>query len=910
MAILDNIEVLNNGNPIPLNEAKGFLFTVSPSTAKKARGYYTKEPVKLTKCELKMPGVVIGQNRGMMFSSCKNINGDYVIPELKDINFIIVDEVSRKLFPTDDDENKIAWSGKGEHSVKDVIADGQGQHWFCTSDGYLATELWFKWARMGYGVKGMIQPGLATDVGTKVIDHWKVEREITLGNTVLLNSSLVKGINAYDSLEEFISHGEEWGLTNLMKQWQSGDHKPEKKRIIGTQPQATNLALTREEIEELLKPECRKIWANKFEKVVWMKLANINTTRGRAFAARPNMIYKDLIMNQINIQASTNFMRIAKGQIMAEGQYLKMYQDKLAYSYVYVHGMEPNEAAKKAAETGLHGEIRVNPTFAGHKIIKDKNGTRTEYKKETFLDNKGRYIKTALVRYPHGAPSETIIINAYLDATVPKDVIVFPVPVADDNRKIPVRVLYAFRLQGADYDGDAVTAFTEKVWLEAQERNVGKPYMVIPVNTESTEKDKTLVTDESWEAFCQMKVDSLSNRVGLIATSLKYFLSQKADMIRNGKNVETITKVIVDHACAMGDDIDEFKHGKSNNTLRTFVIPGNEETKDEILKSPYFVRYAKKYKTKDDFSKAVFTANGYQKRAGNGVLDMFATSTEKMMQICGLTVKSKVSRMSDGKDRYYFGVDPVKWEPKNVDLYAAEHGEGHIAVALPAELEKVFEVEHGTKLTARDLFLTLYKHHSVTCKTFIDADMDDEDKGGLIETLERLSELYALAKVAIVAWTKTMRKARTGEDISAEEAMKIYTTLMTQHTSKARSIIDVLTRTGEFIDNEQNRHERTVFSALRTFNYFLDICGDGLLLQKEEAPNFPEVSEKVIKVAGVEMPNIEEAKKKALKELAIIDGVVENFDMKNIEKIVEDVNMSYCDDSVWVASDDAETYWW
>jgi len=888
MSKLNGIEILNNGNPIELGSANGSLFTVSPSTAKKNRGYYTDKPVPLTKYELKMPGVVVAQNRGMIFSSCRNITGNYVIPKLSEMNIIVVDEVSRTLYPVDDAENKIAWVGNGEHIIKDVVADGQGQHWFCKSDGSLADDLWLKIAQFGYGTKGMLQCGLATDIGAKVVDHWGIERTITKGNTLLLNSSLVKGLAAYDSLEEFVAHGEEWGLTTMQKQWQSGDHKPERRRIIGTQPNATNLALTREEISELIKPEARGIWAFKFEKVAWMHLANINTSRGRAIAARPELIHNNLIMNQIDTQASNTFLRIARGQVKVEAQYLKMYQDKLALSYVYVHGMTPNEAAKKAAETGLHGEIRVNPSFAGRYTVKDENGkTRTEYKKQTYLDAKGRYIIVAVVRYPHGAPSETIVIKAYLDATVPEDVIVFPLPVANDDGTIPVKYLYAMRLQGADFDGDAVTAFTEETWVEAQKRNAGKSYMVIPVNTESTDKDRTLVTNETWETFCQMKVQSLSNQVGLIATSLKYYLSQKADMLRKGENAEEAAKIIVAHACAMGDDIDEFKHGKAKNQLRTFVIPG-KNGKDEVLSSPYFVRYSKKFKTEEDFKKAVYTKDGYEKRAGNGVLDMYAVETEKLMNKCGLPVKAEVAKASDGKDRFFFAVHPVKWEAKEVDLFAAEHGEAQMMVALPAELEKIYNIEHGTKFTAKSLFLMLYRDHSAVCRMLTDGKDSEEDRDATIRALERINERYAIAKIAIVAWTKAMRFAKTGEHLDAEAAIKLFTTIMTQHAHNTRSYIDVLTKTGSFIDENGDKHEKTIFSAQRMYNYFLDVCGDGLLLQKEESPNFPEVSETIIKAAQVEMPDMNKAKQKALKELVLIDNLVETMDLEHIDEIADD----------------------
>lgn len=906
---LDGINILNDGNPIEMGKASGYLFTVSPSTAKKYRGYYTDKPVSLTEYEKKMYGVVVGQNRGMLFSSCRPISGDYVVPELKDMNIIVVDEKSRSLYPTEDSENKIYWKGNGEHSIKDVIADGQGQHWFCHADGRFANKLWMKVAHLGYGIKGMIQPGLATDIGCKVVDHWGVERTITKGDTLLLNSSLVKGLGAYDSLEDLVKHGEMWGLTTLMKQWQSGDHKVAKRRIMGTQPNATNLALTEEEITSLLKPEALNIWALQFEKIAWMKMANVNTSRGRAFAARPNLIYKDLVMNQIDTQAGAMFMRNAQGKFMAEGQYLKMYQDKLAYSYVYVHGMDINEAAKKAAKTGLHGEIRVSPYYAGRKYVKDEESNKVlSYGKETHLDDKGRYIEIALVRYPHGAPSETIIVKAYIDETVPEDVIIFPVPVSDDKGYIPVKNLYALRLQGADYDGDAVTAFSEKTWLEAQKRNIGMPYMVIPINTEGTEKDKTMVTDETFEQFFQMKVDSLTNGVGLIATSLKYFLSQFADSMRDGVNPERDAIVISDHACAMGDDIDEFKHGKANNDLLPFIV-SNEEGEEVYLFSPYFTRYAKKYKTIEDFTKASKTKKGFDKKPGSGVLDRYAKTMEDLMQKCGLPVVSEITKASDGKDRFYYTVHPVKWEAKDVNLYTSETGDGQQCVPLPVELENVYGIEHGTLLRAKDLFMLLYKDHAATCKDLLRAENEDEDneeeeRERLVKAISKINERYALAKIAIVTWTKAMKKVKTGEDINAEDALKLFTNLMVQHRTNSRSTIDVLTRTGTFTTADGEKYEKTIFSAQRLFNYFLDICGDGLLLLKEEEPEFPEVSEKRINAAKVSMPDMAKAKTLATKELELIDkfvgmipqgleGVLEMINSTPVEEIPD------CEEPTW-----------
>ena len=851
---MNGVTVLNDGNPSDLGESEGNLFTVSPSTAKKGRGYYTDKPVPLTKYEKQMPGVVVAQNRGMIFSSAKNIHGNFVIPTMGEINLIVVDEKSRKLRPIDDVENRISWKGNGDHVVKDVVADGQGQHWFCTEDGELAHDLWFKLAKFGYGLKGMVQPGRFADIGVEVVDHWGVVRRITLGNTLLVNSSLVKGLDAYKSLEDLLEHAEEWGLTTMLKQWQSGDHIVAKRRIMGTQPNATNLALTYQETEELLKPEAREIWATKFEKVAWMKSSNICSSRGRALAARPSLLKNELVMNKLDSEAGNTFLRLAQGKFMAEGSYLKMYQDELAFSYAYVHGMDVNEAAKKAASKGLHGEIRVNPSFAGMYTYVDENGVKqVGYKKKTYVDAKGRYIETALVRYPHGAPSETIIVKVYLDKNVPDDVIVFPLPVANDDGTIPVKVLYAFRLQGADFDGDAVTAYTEEAWLEAQKRNAGKSYMIIPVNTEGTEKDKTLVDDDTWEDFCKQKVASLSNRVGLIATSLKYFFSQCADDLRMGADPEMIAKVIVYHACAMGDDIDEFKHGKALVELMTFVI--DRADGEEFLKAPYFNRYACKYKSEEAFAKARNNKDGSPKTPGSGVLDMYAVAAERLMQKAGLQVVEAQTRASDGKDRWYYTVHPVQWESAETDLDKGEHFAAN-NTALPVELENLYGIEHGKKLSAKDLFQILYRDHAATLSGLV-SDSDDDDQ--LVKAVSKLNERIMLAKLAIVAWTQAMKKAKDGEEIRADEALKLFTAILVQHREGCRSTLDVLTRTGTFKRADGTPYEKTIFDAQRLFYYFLDICGDGLFMLWQEKPEFPEVSEKVLSSVSYKEPDMEKA---------------------------------------------------
>ena len=887
MKKMENVKVLNEGNPMELGTCDtGYLFTVSPSTVKKGTGYYTNSQVVLTKYELKMPGVVIAQNRGMLFSSARKISGDYEIPELSKINVIIVGESSRKLKPVDDGENKISWKGEGEHVVKDVVADGQGQHWFCHKDGRFADDLWLKLAMFGYGLKGMLQPGLASDVGAVVIDYWGVARKITMGNTIVINSSLVKGISAYNSLEELIAHSEQWGLTTLLKQWQSGDHKPAGRRIMGTQPNATNLQQTKEEIVEFLKPEARKIWATQFPEIAYRMAANIRTSRGRAIAARPSLMYNKLVMSQLDSKAGNDFLRLAQGKFMAKGEYLKMYQDKLAYSLVYVHGMDINEAAKKATEIGLHGEIRVNPSFAGMHYKKDEDGNRTLcFSEETGVDEKGRYIETALVRYPHGAPSETIIVKVYLDPTVPKDVIVFPLPVANDDGTIPVGKLYAMRLQGADFDGDAVTAFKERAWIAAQKRNTGKPYMVIPVNTESTEKDKTLVTDQTFADFCKGKYEGLSNRVGLIATSLKYFYSQCAIALQEGVDIETIIRVIIDHACAMGDDIDEFKHGKAKNDLVPFEVVWSDGSHG-ILYGPYFNRYAKKYRSKEDFDKAVYNKKGGEKKPGRGILDTYAVAMEELMRKSNLPIVKEVEKASDGTDRYFMTVHPVQWESRETELHIGD-GVGASQTALPAELEKLYGVKAGTLFTAKSLFQLIYRNHAATCKQL----MDGQDRDQVIKVLTRINERYALAKITVVAWTKAMM-AKKGVEVDAAEALKLFTTMMVQHPTKSRNIIGTLIETGTFTRADGSPYEKTIFAARRWLNYFLDICGDGLLLIGTETPDFPEVSEKILKVAGKERPDLDKATEYAMRELDLIDKLVAELD-NGVEAMIEDIDSHY-----------------
>ena len=892
-AKLDGVKVLNEGNPMDIGTSDGHLFTVSPSTAKKSRAYYTDKPVPLTKWEQKMPGVVVCQNRGMLFSSHRPIKGDVVIPSLDDLNLIVVDEKSEKLYPTDTTEAKIEWVGNGPHTVKEVGYDGAGQHWFATNDNKLAVNLWFKTANGLYGLKGVVEPGLATDVGAKVPDHWGVERTITLGDTLLINTSMLKG-NVYNSLEECKAHAKEWGLDKLMAQWQSGDHRPTGRRPMGTQPNATNLELTAKEIVELLKPEALGIWATQFVKIAWMKAANIKTSRGRAIAARPSLMFNDLIMHQIDTQAGNKARKLAQGKFMAKGAYLKLFPDKLAYSLMYVHGMSRNEAAKKAAATGLHGKVRVNPAFAGRYYYKDENGqTCVAYKEKVGRDEFGVFIEAALVRYPHGAPSETIIQKLYLDETVPDDVIIIPLPVANDDGTIPAKDLLCLRLQGADFDGDAVTAYIEKIWLEAQRRNEGKPYMVIPVNTESTEKDKTLATDEDFESFCQMKVSSLSNQVGLIATHLKYLVSQMADSLRmNDEDAVVIIKSVVSAAIAMGNDIDEFKHGKAVLEMALFQLE-LWDGKIEHLKSPYYNRYAMKYRTLEDFDKARYDKDGSEKIPGSGSLDRFAVAAEQLMAKAGVPFKEEVGKASDGTDRYYYTVHPVKWQSRDVELFIAEDGQdrpkgqGYLRTALPAELERIYGVEPGTLFTAGELFKMLFRDHSANCNMLLG---DDEDTDRKVKVLSRINERYGLAKLTTVVWTKQMKKAKDGVDLTAAEALKLFTTLMVQHPSDARSVIETYVEHGVFEKQDGSTYEKDTFKAQRKFNYFLDLCGDGLFLIGQEKPNFPAVSDNVLAVAQTEEPDMAKAKENIQRELDVLEDLVKIFNQAGVTAVSQRLN--------------------
>jgi len=120
-----------------------------------------------------------------------------------------------------------------------------------------------------------------------------------------------------------------------------------------------------------------------------------------------------------------------------------------------------------------------------------------------------------------------------------------------------------------------------------------------------------------------------------------------------------------------------------------------------------------------------------------------------------------------------------------------------------------------------------------------------------------------------------MWSMKTGESLTAEEALVMFTTLMTQHSGKARSVIETETRFGTFQRQDGTEYQISAFSALRKFNYFLDLCGDGLLFTKVEEPKFPAVSEKVLAAAGATAPDIDKAMEIARKELALIEQLVD-----------------------------------
>jgi hypothetical protein len=119
-----------------------------------------------------------------------------------------------------------------------------------------------------------------------------------------------------------------------------------------------------------------------------------------------------------------------------------------------------------------------------------------------------------------------------------------------------------------------------------------------------------------------------------------------------------------------------------------------------------------------------------------------------------------------------------------------------------------------------------------------------------------------------------MKLMKDNEEISSLDALKIFTTLMIQHTSKSRSTIDTKTHIGTITLPDGTTYERTAFSAERMYNYFLDLCGDGLFFLNKEAPEFPNVSDDVLNATEAVAPDMEKAEELALKQINNIDKLV------------------------------------
>ena len=194
----------------------------------------------------------------------------------------------------------------------------------------------------------------------------------------------------------------------------------------------------------------------------------------------------------------------------------------------------------------------------------------------------------------------------------------------------------------------------------------------------------------------------------------------------------------------------------------------------------------------------------------------------------------------------------------------------------------------------------------------------EEDTDALVNAISRINERYTLAKVTIISWAKAMAKSKDGKDITAEEALVLFTTLMTQHLKNTRSVIDVLTEVGQFSRNDGTTYEKSTFNALRALNYFLDLCGDGLLLTKVEEPKFPEVSESVMAVAGLKAPHVEKAKENARKELDIIEKLVallpagieevqEELSREELHALMNDGSMEFSSQDEYIPGDDEYT---
>ena len=162
-----------------------------------------------------------------------------------------------------------------------------------------------------------------------------------------------------------------------------------------------------------------------------------------------------------------------------------------------------------------------------------------------------------------------------------------------------------------------------------------------------------------------------------------------------------------------------------------------------------------------------------------------------------------------------------------------------------------------------------------------------------VRALARMNAKYVLAKVAVITWTKAMKKAKEGVDLTTEEALKVFTTLMVQHTKKGRSAIEVKTETGVFYREDGTTYEKTIFSAKRCFNYFLDLCGDGLFLLGVNEPNFPKVAESVINATKAKKPDIEKAQRQLYKELACLDTLASKIEVLGSEAVLEQIEYTY-----------------
>ena len=158
-----------------------------------------------------------------------------------------------------------------------------------------------------------------------------------------------------------------------------------------------------------------------------------------------------------------------------------------------------------------------------------------------------------------------------------------------------------------------------------------------------------------------------------------------------------------------------------------------------------------------------------------------------------------------------------------------------------------------------------------------------------MKALARVNAKYALAKVAIVAWTRAMKKVKDGVDLTVEEALKVFTTLLIQHNPKNRSAIEVMTEAGMFRDKDGRVYEKSVYDAMRKFNFFLDLCGDGLLFLgavENTLPKAPNVKQKL----GLQTPSLDKALQMARKELAFVEDLVSVLSLDGVTAVVDKVN--------------------